>query len=84
MANRVLRSRYPALCDTLMGRAAAYNGTVRLCEELVNRNPQNTVLLRPAYNIDSFEKSVPKLEATYQHGYALAQAHMDDIRRLFD
>lgn len=84
LADKVLRRRYPALCDTMLGRAKAYNDTVCLCEQLAKRRPHDTVLLRPAYAINSFEKHVPKLEQAYRHGYDLAVSRMDDIRALFD
>ncbi len=83
IADKLLRRRYPALCDTMQGRAKAYNDTVCFCEQLAKKRPNDTVLLRPAFAIDSFEKRVPQLEEAYRHGYDLAMSRMDDIRKLF-
>ena len=43
------------------------------------------MLLRPAEEgiIDSFEKDIDKIEASYQYGYHLAEQHIDEIAALF-
>lgn len=84
LANKLLRRRYPKLCDVMLDRAKVYNDTVCFCEQLAKKRPQDAVLLRPAYAIDSFEKSIPRLEEAYRHGYDLAMSRMDEIRALFD
>ena len=84
IANMLLRRRFPKLCDVMLNRAKVYNDTVCFCEQLAKKRPHDAVLLRPAYAIDSFEKSIPKLEDAYRHGYNLAMSRMDEIRALFD
>lgn len=82
-AAKVLKRRYPNLVEPLLTRHIKYNETVRFCEELERQG--RAVLLRPAYHgiIDSFEKDMDKIEASYRYGYALAQQRMDDIAALF-
>lgn len=84
LAAKALQRRYPALHDTMLGRAKMYNDTVCFCEHLVRFQPRSTVLLRPAEPIDSFERSVARLDQAYRAGYEAAQRRMDDIRALFD
>lgn len=82
-AARVLKRKYPNLVEPLLTRHIKYNETVRFCEDLERQG--KAVLLRPAYHgiIDSFEKDMDKIEASYRYGYALAQQRMDDIAALF-
>ena len=83
VAARVLRRKYPALVEPLLTRHHKYNETVRFCEELEQQG--KAVLLRPAEEgiIDSFEKDIDKIEASYQYGYHLAEQHIDEIAALF-
>ncbi len=84
LADKLLRRHYPEVCDTMLHRPKVYNDTVCFCEQLAKKRPHDTVLLRPDYAINSFEKSVPKLEQAYWHGYSMAVSRMDEIRALFD
>lgn len=83
VAARVLRRRYPNLVQPLLTRHIQYNETVRYCEMLEQQG--KAVLLRPAAEgiIDSFEKDLDKIEASYQYGYRLAQQRMQEITALF-
>lgn len=83
LANKLLRRRFPALCDTMLQRAKVYNDTVCFCEQLAKRRPREFVLLRPAYPIHSFESDVEVLHKAYQHGYDMTVSRLDDIRILF-
>lgn len=83
LAARALRHRDPAMNDVLLARAKLYNETVCFCEQLAQKRPQDTVLLRPETPIDSFESDVSRLDLAYQQGYDMALARMDDIRALF-
>ena len=78
-----LRRRFPALQEVLMNRHTRYNEAVRFCDGLARENPADTVLLRPAHPVDSFERDVSRLEAGYQEGYQMAEARMEEIRALF-
>lgn len=83
VAARALQRKYPALVEPLLTRHLRYNETIRYCEELERQG--RAVLLRPAENgvIDSFEKDISRIEASYQFGYQLAQKRMDEIAALF-
>lgn len=83
VAAKVLRRKYPKLVEPLLTRHERYNETVRYCEELEQQG--RAVLLRPAAEgiIDSFEKDLDKIEASYRYGYQLAQQRMADIAALF-
>lgn len=83
VAARVLRRKYPKLVEPLLTRHERYNETVRYCNELEQQG--RAVVLRPAAEgiIDSFEKDLDKIEASYHYGYELAQQRMADIVALF-
>lgn len=82
-AARALRRKYPNLSDTMLGRAKRYNDTLCFCDQLVKKQPENTVLLRPGYPLNSFEKDVSMLKKNYEHGYQMAVGHIDQIKALF-
>ena len=83
-AAAALRHRYPRLAATLLARPKMYNETVCFCDHLAAYRPRDTVLLRPLGPINSFESDVTRLENAYWEGYRLAEARMDEIKRLFD
>ena len=67
----------------MLSRAKRYNDTVCFCEQLVKKQPEDTVLLRPDYPLNSFEKDVSMLRRNYEHGYQMAIDHLDQIKALF-
>lgn len=83
-AAAALRHRFPAMAKAILERPKMYNDTVCFCEHLAQYQPQNTVLIRPETPINSFESDVGKLTAAYEEGYRMAEARIDEIRRLFD
>lgn len=83
-AATALRRRYPALPRVLLHRAKLYNDTVCFVNQLAAHHPDEAVVLRPETPLSSFESSVPKLEDGYRQGYALAEARIDEIQKLFD
>lgn len=84
LAAEMLRFRFPRLAATMRRRPRMYNDTVCFCEQLAQKRPQDTVLLRPEKPIDSFEKNVDRLTEAYQEGYLMTVANLDRIRALFD
>ena len=83
IAARVLKQKYPNLVNPLLTRHENYNETVRYCDELERQG--RAIVLRPAEDgtIDSMEKDVDKIVASYQYGYRLAEKRMDEIAALF-
>ena len=83
VAARMLKRKYPNLAEPLLTRHEIYNETVRFCEELERQG--KAVILRPAEEgiIDSMEKDVDKIVASYHYGYRLAEERMEDIATLF-
>ena len=83
LAAQVLKRKYPNLVEPLLTRHTNYNETVRYCEELERQG--RAIVLRPAEEgiIDSMEKDVDKIVASYQYGYRLAEKRMDEIAALF-
>ncbi len=82
-AARALQRKYPNLVKPLLTRHENYNETVRYCDELERQG--RAIVLRPAEEgiIDSMEKDVDKIVASYQYGYRLAEKRMDEIAALF-
>lgn len=83
LAARALEHKWPKLAATMRARPKMYNDTVCFCEQLAKKRPADTVLLRPAEPIDSFESDVSRLNYAYEQGYRIASGRMDDIRALF-
>lgn len=79
---KLLNKKYPNLKTTLLNRHNHYNETVKFCEQLENKG--KALILRPEYNLDSFEKDINKLKSSYDHGYNLTINHLSEIKKLFD
>lgn len=80
VARRIGRT-YPQIKERILTRHIAYNETVSFCEGLEKNG--KAIIIRPAYSINSFEKDIPTLEKTYQHGYDLAKQYLTEIKNLF-
>ncbi len=81
-AARLLRHRHPNVTEAILRRHVLYNETIKLCQQLEAEG--KAVILQPEAPLDSFEKRVPVLEATWKQGYDLGKAHMEQIKALFD
>lgn len=79
---KLLNKKYPNLKTPLLNRHNHYNETVKFCEKLENEG--KVLILRPEYNLDSFEKDINKLKSSYDHGYNLTINHLSEIKKLFD
>lgn len=79
---KLLNKKYPNLKTPLLNRNNHYNETVKFCEQLENEG--KVLILRPEYNLDSFEKDINKLKSSYDHGYNLTINHLSEIKKLFD
>lgn len=79
---KLLNKKYPNLKTPLLNRHNHYNETVKFCEQL--ENEEKVLILRPEYNLDSFEKDINKLKSSYDHGYNLTINHLSEIKKLFD
>ena len=79
---KLLNKKYPNIKTPLLNRHNHYNETVKFCEQLENEG--KVLILRPEYNLDSFEKDINKLKSSYDHGYNLTINHLSEIKKLFD
>ena len=79
---KLLNKKYPNLKTPLLNRHNHYNETVKFCEQLENEG--KVLILRPEYNLDSFERDINKLKSSYDHGYNLTINHLSEIKKLFD
>ena len=79
---KLLNKKYPNLKTPLLNRHNHYNETVKFCEQL--KSEGKVLILRPEYNLDSFEKDINKLKSSYDHGYNLTINHLSEIKKLFD
>lgn len=79
---KLLNKKYPNLKTPLLNRHNHYNETIKFCEQLENEG--KVLILRPEYNLDSFEKDINKLKSSYDHGYNLTINHLSEIKKLFD
>lgn len=79
---KLLNKKYPNLKTPLLNRHNHYNETVKFCEQLENEG--KVLILRPEYNLYSFEKDINKLKSSYDHGYNLTINHLSEIKKLFD
>lgn len=79
---KLLNKKYPNLKTPLLNRHNHYNETIKFCEQLESEG--KVLILRPEYNLDSFEKDINKLKSSYEHGYNLTINHLSEIKKLFD
>ena len=79
---KLLNKKYPNLKTPLLNRHNHYNETVKFCEQLESEG--KVLILRPEYNLDSFENDINKLKSSYEHGYNLTINHLSEIKKLFD
>ena len=84
VASRVLKRKYPCLCEPLLTRHVSYNETVKYCEELEKQG--KAIILRPNEDvmIDSFEKDLQKIQTIYDYGYNLTEERIEDIKKMLD
>lgn len=76
----IIGKRYPRISRLMLNRHIRYNKTV----EFVNRLEQEgkAIVLRPEYELNSFEKDVNVLKETNRMGYELAMKRIDEIATL--
>lgn len=78
---KLFKKKFPHLEEVLLTRHEKYNETVKFCEQLEKEG--QAVIIRPQRALNSFEKDINKLTATYQHGYDLAMNNKELIHKLF-
>lgn len=81
IAAKAMHRKYPKIAEEILNRYEKYNASVRLCEKLEQEG--KAVLIRPEEALDSYEKDVVRLRKTYESGYQMAMARMDEIKALF-
>ena len=76
----IIGKQYPRIRRLMLNRHIRYNKTV----EFVNRLEQEgkAIVLRPEYELNSFEKDVNVLKETNRMGYELAMKRIDEIATL--
>lgn len=79
---KLFKKKYPNLRPILLNRHIEYNKTVSYCEELERRG--KAIILRPTKAIDSLEKDIDTIKATYNMGYDMAIKYMDKIKEFID
>ncbi len=83
IVSKLYKHKYPEISKLLLDRYNQYNETIKFIHQQEKENPENLLVIRPEYQLSSFEKEVPVLEKTYNHGYALGLKYIDKIRALF-
>lgn len=78
---RAVRRKYPVIAKQVCTRYKKYNQSVLRCEKM--ERDGRAVIIRPSGLIHSYEKDVAKLRQTYEEGYHMAMARMDEIKELF-
>lgn len=78
---RAVHYKYPVIAKKVCTRYKKYNQSVLCCEKMEREG--RAVIIRPQESIHSYEKDVAKLRRTYEHGYDMAMARMDEIKGLF-
>ncbi|GLC88820.1 patatin-like phospholipase family protein [Lysinibacillus piscis] len=78
-AMKLLAKRYPNLVTSMQKRAAHYNASLALCEQLEAEG--KTFIFRPTAPLNSFEKDTMQMKKNYQMGYEQAIQQMDALKR---
>lgn len=81
IAARMMEKKYPVISREICNRYKKYNRSVKLCEKLESEG--KAVIIRPDGPVESLEKNVDTLRATWQQGYDKAMENMDRIQQLF-
>ncbi len=76
------KKKFPGLSKAILNRPRIYNDTIEYIKKHSRENPDDIVVLNPAYKLKSFESDMQKLEQIYKHGYDVALENMDKIRAL--
>ena len=84
MAYKVLHKKYPNLEEPFMNRHDIYNETVKFCEQLESEGKAIIIRPEPTHSLESFEKDVNKLRASYEYGYSIATERINEIKGLFE
>lgn len=82
VAAKILRNKYPKLERVLLERHIHYNEMVAFCERLQQEN--KALILRPEYELNSFESDIEQLKRNYDAGYHLAKENIEEIKKLFE
>ncbi len=75
--------RYPKLIRALRERPKLYNNTLNYLDILQSENPNNLIIIRPKYKLNSFESNIENLEKAYYHGYEIGVENLQLIKNLF-
>ncbi len=76
------KNKYPGISKALLNRPKMYNDTLKFIEEMEEERPDNILVLRPLYKLNSFEDSLVQLEKNYRHGYEIAEKNIEKIRKI--
>ncbi|MCM1523523.1 MAG: patatin family protein [Ruminococcus sp.] len=80
--SQVIRKRFPALEMPLLARHRVYNDQLAFCGELEKRG--KTLIFRPEYQLNSFEKNTDILEQYWKMGYDMCIANREKILAFMD
>ncbi len=76
--------KYPNLAKTMLNRHEMYNKTIDFLEKLERNSPEDIIILRPEYKLNSFEKNIENLEKNYKHGYDIGIKNIEKIKKLIE
>ncbi len=76
------RNKFPGVIKAMNNRANMYNETTKFIENVEKESSENIVVLRPNFEINSFESDIKVLEKVYRHGYEVAEQNIEKIRSL--
>lgn len=79
---KLLKKKYPKLVEAMELRAAHYNESMELCEELERQG--KALIYRPLEALGSFEKDVEQLKRNYHMGYDLAVERHEEMMRFIN
>ena len=76
--------KHPEFLKTLLRRNEDYNETLDFCEEMERQGKLFLIIPDPEFSIGRTEKSLEKRVALYEHGYAVMQSKLEEMKRFLD
>ncbi len=82
LCSLALRKKYPQMAKLMLERPKMYNDTLCYIESIEAESPDDIIVIRPEYSLNSFESDIAVIEKSYRHGYDTAVKHIDTIKFL--
>ncbi|MCI5774240.1 MAG: patatin family protein [Erysipelotrichaceae bacterium] len=78
IVEKIMRRKYPMVAFKLRNRYRLYNLQVKLCKKLEQEG--KAIIINPKHRLNSTEKNLDVLKATYEEGRQWVYDHLDELK----